>query len=565
MSVRIICGDMLVELPKLETDSIDACCTDPPYHLTNNTGSRSPNPGRYTPIGKPKTPRGGFMGKQWDGGDVAFRPETWEAVWRVLKPGAHLLAFGGTRTFHRMACAIEDAGFEIRDTIAWMYGSGFPKSLDVSKAIDKAAGAVREVVGQHPTPAANKPGGNSYSMGVTGMPATAVLTAPATPEAARWSGWGTALKPAMELICVARKPLAAKTVAANVLKYGAGALNIDACRIEAAQGDEPMKWETPRGGIWKTDNATTADIAPSPLGRFPANVCHDGSDEVLAAFPVVHGAGAAREEPGAAYPASDNGWGHIGKGQKGFRVGDNGSSARFFKECKWQSNESTNANDVVQTFDLQSEPVVFALSDAVAQTTEPWALLPQSYQGQNTSVSGKLLRTICASVTALIQNLEPRFSPELRPTKRILTNDHVTCVAIPEPTGTTTITVSLWKFDGSVALVTFSIMPQSMEPGALGLASAKRFHYTAKADSSDRQGSKHPTVKPTDLMRWLVKLITPPGGTVIDPFCGTGSTLLAADQLQLNAIGIEQDATYAEDARRKFTRDAGLFASLATQ
>lgn len=416
MSVRIICGDMLVELPKLEADSVDACCTDPPYHLTNNTGRRSPNPGQYTPIGKPKAPRGGFMGKQWDGGDIALRPETWEAVWRVLKPGAHLLAFGGTRTFHRMVCAIEDAGFEIRDTIAWMYGSGFPKSLDASKAIDRAAGVEREIVSERP---AFGIGGNGCLGGHADGAVMKTTAGPATPEAAQWSGWGTALKPAMELICVARKPLAAKTVAGNVLKYGTGALNIDACRIEAAQGDEPMKWETPRGGIWKTDNATTADIAPSPLGRFPANVCHDGSDEVLAAFPVVHGAGAAREEPGGAYPASDNGWGHIGKGQKGFRIGDEGSAARFF--------------------------------------------------------------------------------------------------------------------------------------------------YSAKADSSDRQGSKHPTVKPTDLMRWLVKLITPPGGTVIDPFCGTGSTLLAADQLQLNAIGIEQDATYAEDARRKFTRDAGLFSSLATQ
>ncbi|AXH68079.1 DNA methylase [Mycobacterium phage Target] len=166
------CRDILTEL---EDASVDAILTDPPYELA-------------------------FMGKKWDGSGIAFDVEMWEQCLRVLKPGGHLLAFGGSRTWHRLTVAIEDAGFEIRDSIAWLYGSGFPKSLDVSKAIDKAAGAEREV--------------------------------------RQWQGWGTALKPAFEPIVVARKPLVG-TVAANVLEHGTGALNIDACRIGTAQGRWP--------------------------------------------------------------------------------------------------------------------------------------------------------------------------------------------------------------------------------------------------------------------------------------------------------------------------------------
>ena len=160
-------GDCVEAMAALDADSIDAVCCDPPYGIA-------------------------FMAKTWDVAGIAFDPDTWRAALRVLKPGGHLLAFGGTRTYHRLACAIEDAGFDIRDSILWLYGSGFPKSLDVSKAIDKAAGIDRE----------------------------------------RWQGWGTALKPAHEPIVVARKPLIG-TVVDNVLAHGTGALNIDGCRIES--------------------------------------------------------------------------------------------------------------------------------------------------------------------------------------------------------------------------------------------------------------------------------------------------------------------------------------------
>ena len=240
-NVVLYCADCLDILPTLEPESVDAVVCDPPYGLS-------------------------FMGKDWDHGvpGVHF----WEAVLRVAKPGAHLLAFGGTRTFHRLAVAIEDAGWQIRDTIMWLYGSGFPKSLDVSKAIDKAAGAKRERI-------------RGVRSGVVGDTFAqdawskefkdSVLSSEAITDAARQrQGWGTALKPAWEPIIVARKPLDG-TVAANVLKHGTGALNVDGCRIQTTE-------------IIKTTNGSTNEVfgdlsytagerwTSDPLGRFPANL-----------------------------------------------------------------------------------------------------------------------------------------------------------------------------------------------------------------------------------------------------------------------------------------------------
>jgi hypothetical protein len=245
------CRDVLAEMP---SNMFHACVTDPPYHLTSivkrfgKEGSApakafgnsnmhdktfvNPNAKQYVRLTK------GFMGKQWDGGDIAFRPETWEQVLRILKPGGHLLAFSGTRTYHRMACAIEDAGFEVRDCISWLYGSGFPKSHDVSKAIDKRLGADREVIGVNKSAIRNKKRDTVWTGDVWGDNG-ATITAPATALAAQWSGWGTALKPALEPICLARKPLVG-TVAENVLEHGTGALNIDGCRI--GTGEDKGEW-----------------------------------------------------------------------------------------------------------------------------------------------------------------------------------------------------------------------------------------------------------------------------------------------------------------------------------
>ena len=234
-------GDCLQVMRGLPDASVDAVVTDPPYLI-------------------------GFMGKGWDGADgIAGKPEVWREALRLLKPGGHLLAFGGTRTWHRLAVAIEDAGFEVRDSIAWLYGSGFPKSLDVSKAIDKAAGAEREVVGQRTTGIGTGKG----TVQVMGD-GTRDITAPATPEAQQWQGWGTALKPVFEPIVVARKPLTG-TVAANVLEHGTGALNIDGCRI----GTEVLPAQS--RGVSRIGTFENADgnVTPERSGRWPANVVLD--------------------------------------------------------------------------------------------------------------------------------------------------------------------------------------------------------------------------------------------------------------------------------------------------
>ena len=273
---QVLVGDCLHVMAQMEACSVDAIVTDPPYEL-------------------------GFMGKSWDASGVAFRIEVWREALRVLKPGGHLLAFSGSRTYHRMAVAIEDAGFEIRDQIMWVYGSGFPKSHDVSKAIDREAGAVREVVGERWVTNAAQGEGLGHGAMVGGMVRAGMIdiTAPATPEAARWQGWGTALKPAHEPIVVARKPLRG-TVAANVLAYGTGAINVDGCRVGTDGGGTQCTNRDEAGrcnGHRNAGRSTSGETFHGPDthgGRWPANLIHDGSEEVEGFFPGDDGASAAR-------------------------------------------------------------------------------------------------------------------------------------------------------------------------------------------------------------------------------------------------------------------------------
>jgi site-specific DNA-methyltransferase (adenine-specific) len=410
-------GDCLEILPTLPANSIDACVTDPPYHLTSivkRFGADNAAPiksnGATGVHGRAST---GFMGQKWDGGDIAFRPETWGAVLRVLKPGAHLVAFGAPRNYHRMACAIEDAGFEIRDSLMWIFGSGFPKSHDVSKGIDRAVGAQREVIGEWRMPGRGKRS-EQQKFGMTND--SGKITAPATDAARQWQGWGTALKPSYEPIILARKPLIG-TVAANVLAHGTGALNIDGCRIES--GGEHM-----RGAVKGSANGVLAKLrgsrsfvaTDSPAGRWPANVIHDGSEEVLRGFPET------------------------GAGQIGGVKDPNGS------------------------------------------------------MGYRSSAAGRA--------------------------------------------------------SGRSA------------PGIPDSGSAARYLYTAKADKADRLGSKHPTVKPVDLIAYLCRLITPRGGTILDPFAGSGTTGMAAMREGFRAILIEREAEYVADIKRRLAHVSGADAPL---
>jgi len=252
---RVVFGDCRDVLKTLADCSVDSVVTDPPYEL-------------------------GFMGKKWDGTGIAYDLSVWVECLRVLKPGGHVLAFGGSRTWHRMAVAIEDAGFEIRDSIAWMYGSGFPKSLDVSKAIDKKLGAEREVVGYYTvggnalTPLKEK--GGTFGVGVASSPSGQLpITSAGSDEGKQWEGWGTALKPAFEPVVVGRKPFAkGSTVAANVLLHGVGGLNIDASRVDAK--GRPLIEKT--GEKWagsNMDSAGSKAVGATDLGRWPANVILD--------------------------------------------------------------------------------------------------------------------------------------------------------------------------------------------------------------------------------------------------------------------------------------------------
>ena len=251
MSCALWHGDCLDVMATLDAGSVDAIVTDPPYGLS-------------------------FMGREWDHGipGVPF----WTAALRVAKPGAHLVAFGGTRTYHRLACAIEDAGWEVRDCLMWLYGSGMPKSLDVSKAIDKAAGAEREVLGEH---ARGRIAYGGYAKGALAQGARPSLcmgdgnvTAPATDAARAWSGWGTALKPAWEPILLARKPLAG-TVAANVQRHGTGALNIDGCRVEAKGRPARESRSEASVSVFSDGLNGSRAVGTTDLGRWPANVVLD--------------------------------------------------------------------------------------------------------------------------------------------------------------------------------------------------------------------------------------------------------------------------------------------------
>ena len=421
MSIRLEQGDMLEVLPLLEMlgVQVDAVVTDPPYHLTSivkRFGADNAAPAQVGATGAYARASAGFMGKKWDGGDIAFRPETWRLVYDVMKPGAHLVAFGGTRTFARMSVAIEDAGFEIRDTIMWLYGSGFPKSHDVAKSIDKAAGVEREVVAQVRVKGGGTEHINRANASVHGYRPDGYqkgenvldVTAPATDAARQWSGWGTALKPAVEPIVLARKPLIG-TVAANVQQHGTGAINIDGCRVgdsKSVPASVSRKAPATCYGKFAEYGETQGVGGHDPnLGRWPANVITDGSDEVLAAFP----------------PAP---------GQRG---------------------------------------------DLRGHTT--------SRESPNGIFGG--------------------FAPA---------HDH---------------------------------------PARGDSGSAARFFYCAKASKADRAGSKHPTVKPVALIRYRCRLVTPPGGTILDPFAGSGTLAAAAHAEGFNAILVEREAEYIADIQRR--------------
>jgi len=399
----VIEGDCRTIMGSLAPNSVSAIVTDPPYGLE-------------------------FMGHGWDRGVPGS--DFWTRALRVAKPGAHLLAFGGTRTYHRLVCAIEDAGWEIRDCLMWLHGQGFPKSHNIGKSIDKAAGAEREVVGRRTdraaTPKQDIRGGN-FMNGINGGIDCSAITAPATDAARQWEGWGTALKPAVEPIVLARKPLEG-TVAENVQKYGTGALNIDGCRIP--MGDE---YDSTKMQRQQRHDATSYDQAKGLIGK---------------EIPTY--------KPGG----------------------------------RWPANLMLSHLSMCEQVGTREEAVWNCAPGC------PVALLnEQSGTIKNgTGTGGQRTYTNECGQFAGVHGVLPK------PTEHTIYND----------TG-----------------------------------GAARFFYCAKVNKYERgEANRHPTVKPVALMEYLIRLITPPKGLVLDPFAGSGSTLLAADRLGFASIGIEKEPHY---------------------
>ena len=680
MTVRIITGDCRDVLCTLPEGSVDAIVTDPPYHLTagkkGGTGPASVN--LKSPHGRSRVTTG-FMGMKWDGGDVAFQPEVWAECLRVLKPGGHLLAFSGTRTYHRMACAIEDAGFEIRDQIGWAYSSGFPKSLNldrergdaicgceplegVSAAPERDVRSVFEADVQTPF-AVGGERGEVLQPGVSeqGVP-TGALQRPAStnrtgelgverrgdtlqeegqlreravcasagmgaadgeegrlhhgaptgdgrmvrlspgadggrasrrsrsdaqlarepgtvagqPEPQARGAWplcrgcgkpilprglGTALKPAWEPICMARKPLIG-TVAANVLAHGTGALNIDGCRVGTATVQTRVNTAIQGGKFAAGDGRGLTQAVSEHSGRWPANLIHDGSDEVLAAFPDAPGQLVATASNSSSSRKNQNVYGTMAQGSGDAEPrADSGSAARFFKECGWQGPNPplSDAATAGPSSSLQS-----VLDASVQSGAAIWpslaGIVSNDSKEPSTSVTPSESRTIAELAITAMAPIGSESSRESLLEKLSPCGSRVSVAATRDQTGTTTITASLCRSGGFVARATFSITPTCLDRGEV----VSRLRYCAKANKDDRgDGNTHPTVKPGDLMRYLCRLVTPPGGTVLDPFTGSGSTLVAADREGFNAIGIELLPEYADIARRRIHRDAPLFAEVS--
>lgn len=346
---NLLLGDCLERLKELPDNSIDSIVTDPPYGL-----SKQPDMIEvltHWMAGEDyKHNSKGFMGKEWD--SFVPGPSIWKECMRVLKPGGHMVAFFGTRTYDIGVLAIRIAGFEIRDQLAWVYGSGFPKSLDVSKAIDKAAGAEREVVGENPNhrPISGTAYSGVYSGGNTG---NKNVTEPATDSAKQWEGWGTSLKPAFEPIVLARKPIEG-TVAQNVLEHGTGGINIDGCRIEAVgetitnHGRNNTSHNSNAWGVRLSPYQDKEQTNGQKIGRFPANFIHDGSDEVVSLFPHTKSGSLTpdHQKNGGYAGKNENGiYGSSERGGLGYYKGSEGSAARFFycaKTSKKDRNEGTD-------------------------------------------------------------------------------------------------------------------------------------------------------------------------------------------------------------------------------
>lgn len=560
-------GDCLESLRAMPDNSVDSVVCDPPYGLSDHKPEEVVACLSAWISGKPYEPKGkGFMGKSWDAWVPG--PEVWRECLRVLKPGGHLLAFAGTRSMDLMCMSVRLAGFELRDSIgyahdgggaplmAWAFGQGFPKSHNISKAIDKSAGVEREVVGVASYGDGHvQNSGESIGYGGCDPDAdTRHITAPATDAAMQWHGWGTALKPAWEPVILARKPLVG-TIADNVQEHGTGALNIDACRVTGGGVPVPFGNPTQADG-WRLNRRET-DWQPSEIGRWPANLIHDGSDEVRAAFPDSNGQqgdikshGKCRQSPhgifGGMRPALD----HKARDE------EEKNASRFFYAAKASKRDRNEGCKEVLTWEYegQSQEIHLALLQA-RDISEDITLLQDEKECSTTLFGNPAMGKSQQDLMFTISTVS-RLITELK-TLNFYQNS-TTSASILDA-------IRTLKGSGSSlaeSVVSINQLIQNITKGktasALG-AVAALLQTLSKISESAKLGNAHSTVKPTDLMAYLCRLVTPPGGVVLDPFMGSGSTGKAAIREGFRFVGCELDAGYMEIARARIEHE------LATQ
>ncbi len=538
----LIQGDCLLKLKELASDSVDSVITDPPAGIS-------------------------FMGKAWDddkGGRkqwCAWMESVMKECLRVLKPGGHALVWAIPRTSHWTASAIEDAGFEIRDVVTHLFGSGFPKSLDISKAIDKEAGAERKVVGKYVHINHSERGDSNITEQVhraSGAPFESkkftendrVITAPSTDEAKQWQGFGTALKPAAEFWILARKPLSEKTVAKNVLKHGTGGLNIDASRISTNGEQLSISSANPNANFrTMAGEFKTIEREQHAQGRFPANLVLSGdAPEML------------DEQSGALAPRGKYKKNKITEGDFGtfngkhnnrdndLSYGGSGGASRFFYCAKVSPSERNQGMKGHLSWDLEDlnaamENLNQLLKDTSENTTLNLENIFLSIDLFGLKPSDPYQRHMTFIISTAI-----KLITELR-TSNFLINSTtkesiLAAIKTLEANG-----LSPAESAESVKAFQPNTINESME-SLLGAVRAV-LETLSRIRESAKQGNVHPTLKPQKLMTYLIKLITPPGGTVLDPFMGSGSTGLAAKNAGFSFIGIEQEQEYFEIATKR--------------
>ncbi len=417
--VKLMLGDNMESLKKLPDNSIDSVVTDPPYGLS-------------------------FMSKRWDH-DVPS-VDFWREVYRVLKPGGHVLSFGGTRTYHRMTVNIEDAGFEIRDQIMWLYGSGFPKSHNIGKAVDKLQGNEREVVGEKLTGMARHKSTNTTKNEKFNGGQMMIED---TKGQSEWEGWGTALKPANEPICVARKPLSEKSVALNVLKWGTGGINIDGCRVGSEGGTMIVDINKDSDTMFGGGIHNKGKVAELNEGRFPANIILEClCDEVI------------KGEKG-----------EVKKSNRRFEILQNKSEGKVERTENYSDKGDIHTNPMCPCYIMDEQSGV-------------------SKSSKRTNPSTRKDTSTLFNAIGVVNTGEGEYNDK---------------------------------------------------------GGASRFFYQAKVSKAERNmsgKSTHPTMKPIQLMSYLCRLVTPPGGIILDPFSGSGSTGIASLLNDFRFVGMELEQEY---------------------